>query len=130
MVDIRKAFPRKYMSAIDLDGERLFAQIVSAEMTTFKPGEPPVLMMTLRHNGTAPNQVRCNQTNRGTLANAFGWDTDAWATKRLSCGLSRHRWGLASACGQSRITSLWQLHLVDQCGQNLKLPRSGRLPVT
>jgi hypothetical protein len=60
MVDIRKTFPRKYMSAIDLGGERLFAQIVSAEVTTFKPGEPPVLMMTLRHNGTAPNQVRCN----------------------------------------------------------------------
>jgi hypothetical protein len=83
MVDIRKEFPRKYMSAIDLEGDaRLFAQIASAEMTTFKTGDP-ALMLTLRHNGAAPKLVRCNQTNRQILATAFGWDTDAWINKKI-----------------------------------------------
>jgi len=83
MVDIRREFPRKYMTAVDLDGERLFAQIASAEITTFKPGEPPVLMLTLRHNGGAPKTVRVNQGNRNTLATALGWDTDDWINKKI-----------------------------------------------
>jgi hypothetical protein len=71
------------MSAIDLDAGRLFAQIVSTEVTTFKPGDPPVLVLTLRHNSPAPSQVRCNQTNRSILATAFGWDTDAWRDQKI-----------------------------------------------
>jgi hypothetical protein len=82
MVDIRKEFPRKYMSAADLDDGQLTAQIVSAEMKTYQSGDP-VLMLTLRHRGTAPKMVRCNQTNRNILAGAWGWDTDGWLDKKI-----------------------------------------------
>jgi hypothetical protein len=70
------------MSAVDLDGGRMTAQIVSAEMTTFKTGEPS-LMLTLQHGTPAPKLVRCNQTNRSALAGAYGWDTDAWVHKHI-----------------------------------------------
>ncbi len=82
MVDIRKAFPRKYMSALDLEGGRLSAQRVAAEMVTFKTGEP-ALMLTLHHKGAMPKLVRCNQTNRSILAGVWGSKTDGWLDKKI-----------------------------------------------
>jgi hypothetical protein len=82
VVNIRTQFPRKYMSAIDLDGRVLTAQIADAEMKTFSTGDP-VLMLTLRHNEPAPKMVRCNLTNRGILASAWGTETDNWINRRV-----------------------------------------------
>jgi hypothetical protein len=81
--DLRTAFPRKYMSAMDLvDGEPLTAQIVSADMESFRNGEP-ALMLTLRHNGPQPKGVRANHTNRSILSAAWGPQTDGWINKKV-----------------------------------------------
>lgn len=81
MVDIRKEFPRKYMSAGDIDG-RLTAQITAVETIAFRNGES-ALMLTLRHSTPAPKMVRCNQTNRGALMGAFGYETEDWIGKKI-----------------------------------------------
>jgi hypothetical protein len=82
VVDISTTFPRKYMSAIDLDGRNLTAQIVDVELKSFSTGDP-VLMLTLRHNEPAPKMVRCNLTNRGILGTAWGTETDNWVGRKL-----------------------------------------------
>jgi len=83
MVDIRKEFPRRYLTAADLGDERLTVQIVDAEVFTFKPGDPPALMLTVRSRGEPAKQVRCNQTNRNALSAAWGFNTDGWMDRQI-----------------------------------------------
>jgi hypothetical protein len=101
VVNIRTQFPRKYMSAIDLDGRVLTAQIADAEMVSFSTGDP-VLMLTLRHNEPAPKMVRCNLTNRGILATAWGAETDNWINKRVE--LSVHETAMGPGIAMRPIT--------------------------
>jgi hypothetical protein len=92
MVDVRKAFPSKYISASDLmDGEPLTAQIVSAGMESFRTGDP-ALMLTQRHNGPQPKMVRANH-NRNILSAAWGPDTDNWINHKVELTVTQTAMG-------------------------------------
>lgn len=79
-MDIRKAFPSKYLKAGDLNGREVTAVMDRVEMEVVGQGkdqeEKPIVYFRNGKKGLC-----LNVTNSNTIAEVYGWDTREWAGK-------------------------------------------------
>ena len=80
-MDIRKAFPSKYVKASDLNGKQVRLTILGIKFERMQQGDDqtkPVLYF----DGTDKGFV-LNKTNGDRIAAVYGWETDSWRGKQI-----------------------------------------------
>lgn len=81
-MDIRSAFPSKYLKAGDLNGREAIVYVKDVQMEMIGEGsstdQRPVVYFEGKNKGLA-----LNKTNGNTIAEIYGWNTDAWRGKPI-----------------------------------------------
>ena len=76
---VDKFFKGQYVKAADLDDDDLNPRVIDrVEVATFDSGDKPVLFFQDDDRGLV-----LNKTNTRTIGAAYGYETDAWAGKRV-----------------------------------------------
>ena len=78
MTNINEAFPSKYLKESDLQGREAHVVMNAVNMETIGSDERPVLYFQGKEKGLV-----LNVTNKNTIVDAYGEETDDWFGKTL-----------------------------------------------
>jgi len=82
---LHEAFPSKYLTAADLDGQDLAFTIAGAKLETLGQGDDAEQKIVLALRDEAKGLV-INRTNATSIAKLHGDDTDDWIGKVITIG--------------------------------------------
>lgn len=77
-MNMNEVYPSKYLKADDLQGREVRVTMQSVEMEKIGDDMKPVLYFKGATKG-----VVLNKTNNGTIAAAYGWESDDWVDQPL-----------------------------------------------
>jgi hypothetical protein len=80
-MDMRKAFPSKYLKAADLDGRNITVTMLGIKMEQVgqdREEQKPVLYFDGAEKGLV-----LNKTNSDRIAEEFGWETNEWKGHKI-----------------------------------------------
>lgn len=77
-MNINKLFKSNYLKAADLEEDMATMVIDRVDVADFDTGEKPVLFFEGEERGLV-----LNKTNTRAIGTAYGYETDAWAGKRV-----------------------------------------------
>jgi len=91
-MNLNDAYPSKYLTAADLDGQDLVFTITGCTLETLGQGEEAETKLVLKLKDEAKGFV-CNKTNASKIAETLGDETDHWTGKTITLGPREVAWG-------------------------------------
>lgn len=113
-MNLNDAYPSKYLTAADLDGQDLVFTITGAKLETLGQGDEAETKLVLALKDETKNFV-CNKTNASKIAETLGDETDLWLGKSITLGPREVAFG---------AKTVWSIRVITPPPRGRTAPRS------